>query len=650
MKKNYFSTLFAALMLFVAMPAKAQMSSVADFFGKYTFTANVEMTDAGKALGITFPNECEVVIAKCSDNIYDGQLQGLPGATGVQKINGIDTEKNVLKITNPNQGYPWGNLYMSDGNGMNPYGRDSMYNDVEYAYDPDTKTIAMPDFTVVSMNSDFSVATVIVKFTGAKLTLVEAETIEVADLSGEWHYTAGKGTYDTMEGSTLPLEWDMTLTATDDSYQKYNVSLALGDFDPMELEANFNGVSLIIPFDSIFFDAESRISLWDPYGGRYKGDVEFNMINENTLSLSMMYIRQDSISPEIKGGALQYYMNGLAKREGAEDTEFTWDGTYKVGGTLSYSAEGYDFPVEFDIVVEYNEDWGIYLVTEFLGYDVVALNYGGLDFTPSTDDPNKAEIKPGYLKTVVAGESYLHLKDMNLGNESIVLTRNEDGTITLDDFCVSENENLVAFYQDVTAEKEVEEPFSWIGTFAVKANDVQIYNQDFNHLPAEFEVEVEYNKDWSIYLVTKIFGMDVAALNYGGIDFNISTEDPNKAEIKTGALVQSIIPGEAYLCLMDQNASDASNIQLTYNGDGTITVDNFCIAYMTYNADWSKKYTAVALYSNVTAEKKEIADGIESITIENKVVEGIFDIFGRRLDAITTPGLYIVNGNKVLVK
>lgn len=649
MKKNYFSVLFAALMLFVAMPAKAQVSSVADFFGKYTFTANVEVTEAGKALDVTFPEECEVVIAKCSDNIYDGQLQGLPGATGVQKINGINTEKNVLKITNPNQGYPWGNLYMSDGNGMNPYGRDSMYNDVEYAYDPETKAITMPDFTVVSMNSDFSVATVVVKFTGAKLTLVEAEHIEVADLSGDWHYTAGKGTYDTMEGSTLPLEWDMTLTATDDSYQKYNVSLALGDFEPMELKADFNGVSLIIPFDSIFFDAENRISLWDPYGGRYKGDVEFNMINENSLSLSMMYIRQDSISPEVKGGALQYYMNGLAKRQGTEDTEFTWDGTYKVGGKLSYSAEGYEFPTEFDIVVEYNEDWGIYLVTKFLGYDVVALNYGGLDFTPSADAPNKAEIKTGYLKTIVAGESYLYLKDMNLGNESIVLTRNEDGTITLDDFCVSENENLVAFYQDITAEKEVEEPFSWMGTFAVKANDVQIYDQEFN-LPAEFEVVVEYNEDWGIYLVTKIFGMDVAALNYGGIDFNISTEDPNKAEIKTGTLVQSIVPGEAYLCLMDQNASDASNIQLTNNEDGTITVDNFCIAYMTYNEDRSKKYTAVALYSNVTAAKKEASDGIEDITIENKAVEGIFDLFGRKLDAITAPGLYIVNGNKVLVK
>ena len=44
MKKNYFSALFAALMLFVAMPAKAQVSGMSDLFGKYKFTATIETT------------------------------------------------------------------------------------------------------------------------------------------------------------------------------------------------------------------------------------------------------------------------------------------------------------------------------------------------------------------------------------------------------------------------------------------------------------------------------------------------------------------------------------------------------------------------------------------------------------------------------
>ncbi len=46
-----------------------------------------------------------------------------------------------------------------------------------------------------------------------------------------------------------------------------------------------------------------------------------------------------------------------------------------------------------------------------------------------------------------------------------------------------------------------------------------------------------------------------------------------------------------------------------------------------------------------------IPDEIEQIELEPApVVQGIFDLFGRRLDAITAPGLYIVNGKKVFIK
>lgn len=42
--------------------------------------------------------------------------------------------------------------------------------------------------------------------------------------------------------------------------------------------------------------------------------------------------------------------------------------------------------------------------------------------------------------------------------------------------------------------------------------------------------------------------------------------------------------------------------------------------------------------------------GVENVEVATPVVQGIYDLFGRRLDAITAPGLYIVNGKKVLVK
>ena len=86
-----------------------------------------------------------------------------------------------------------------------------------------------------------------------------------------------------------------------------------------------------------------------------------------------------------------------------------------------------------------------------------------------------------------------------------------------------------------------------------------------------------------------------------------------------------------------------SLLTLTRLEDGTITISDFYVTYMTYNADQSQNHEKVAFYS-------QEATGIEDIVVENKAAEAIFDLTGRKLDAITAPGLYIVNGKKVLVK
>ena len=419
--------LIAAFML--ALPARAQVASAADLFGTYKFTADVNVTDAGQALKDNFKSECEVVITKCSQNTYDGEIQGLAGAANAQKIYSVDTKKNVIIIRNPNTPAPWnGDLYMANAEGDDPFAQDNRYSDIEYPFDPATKTITLPDFTLVKRKD--GIVTIAASFTNVKMTFVQSESIEVTDLSGDWHFTAGKGTYDVMEGSTLPTEWDMTLTATDDTKKAYNISLTLGDFAPLALTATFDGVTLNIPIKDTYFDVENKIGL--VYYGGNQGNISFKLANENSLTLtSGMYIAQDSISPEVKGGTLQYYIAGSAKRQGGETEKVTWEGTYKIkAGSIMKQLTEFDYPEEFDMVVTYNADYDIYLVTEFFGCDVTALNYGGISFKPSTDDPNKAEIStnPAYLKTITAGTSYLTLKDLNLSTASnIVITRLEDG-------------------------------------------------------------------------------------------------------------------------------------------------------------------------------------------------------------------------------
>lgn len=47
---------------------------------------------------------------------------------------------------------------------------------------------------------------------------------------------------------------------------------------------------------------------------------------------------------------------------------------------------------------------------------------------------------------------------------------------------------------------------------------------------------------------------------------------------------------------------------------------------------------------------EDIITGIEEITSVNNAVKGIYDMMGRKLNSIDEPGLYIVNGQKILIK
>ena len=350
---------------------------------------------------------------------------------------------------------------------------------------------------------------------------------------------------------------------------------------------------------------------------------------------------------------ISYYSNLVITKETVEDGEedapaFSWLGQHTVKAGKVDSYDGNEYPAEFTMTV--SDVNGSILVTEFLGNDVSAINYGGILFTIA-EDGMSAEMKAG---SYVGGSypEYLKLYDMNAQTSPIVFTLNEDGSVNVSNFFIkhlkynedySSSESAAVYYQNVTipavgGDVEEAEPFDWYGTWEVTTGSQTSY--DGKEYPTSFYMTIEESN--GLTLITQFMSNDVKGLNYGGILLTIA-EDNKTAEMKTDAFVGGAYP--MYLKIYDLNGSTGP-VVFTADEDGTLSIADFFLA----NYDWSTYSIAggAVFYQNVTATK--CPTGIENIVVENAVVEGIFDMQGRKIDAITTPGLYIVNGKKVLVK
>ncbi len=62
------------------------------------------------------------------------------------------------------------------------------------------------------------------------------------------------------------------------------------------------------------------------------------------------------------------------------------------------------------------------------------------------------------------------------------------------------------------------------------------------------------------------------------------------------------------------------------------------------NAAYVSGYTLWAL------EPASVSTAIEAVEVKEEITDVIFDIVGRRIEKITVPGVYVINGRKVLVK
>ncbi|MBR2416706.1 MAG: hypothetical protein IKB11_08145 [Bacteroidaceae bacterium] len=662
MKKNYFLS-FVMLLCFMtlAVKANAQAEGMIDLYGKWAFTATVETTALAADYEGRFAAESEVVITKDPNGNYEAEISGFAGGSGTFYPQTFDAATQILHILNAP--YVWGSgLSMSFAEGGYPYATGNFYSELEWTYDDATKTLTIPDFTIVA-NLDHSAETAetVAKFTNCKMVQTEAEIIEIPNIAGDWDYAPVDGYV--YNDSTFAKTFIMSLAATDDTNKAYSATITFGDYEPFTLPATFDGVMLTIPFDSLYLDVENkyRFGVASP-GDERTGAFKFQYLSETSLmQYDRIYVRQDSVWSEEKqawGNPIIQRLNwGYATRESEATQGFTWAGTYNVSSDTivankELAAQFGEWPTEFNIVIEEKTPGSFYL-TEFMGRDLYNANWGACAISPADDNKSAtidlAQYYGMFLLQSLGNGEYLQIFDGNNTTGTITLTLNEDGSISISPMFIQKTAygadpstfQPVIFYQNMTAVKEVEK-FEWASGYFLTA-DVEVFDTT-REWPSEFVAKIEYNEGWGLYLLTEFFNYDnITSLCYGANSLTIADDTQSATYGKTGGYIGGKYP--LYYNIYDKNESTTA-LNFTVNEDGTVSMDDFILFVTDY--DGSGAAVKGALYTNVVLTKGDTT-AVDSVVEEvAPVVEGIFDLMGRKYDAITAPGIYIVNGKKVV--
>lgn len=487
MKKTFTLNLRAAFILsamFCFIAASAEPTKGSDFFGKWKFTCNMELTEAGQEYADLFKSECDVEIS--TSTYFDFTIGGYAGSTASQSAT-VDCENHTITVKSPNSnGSYWTGVYMSDADGIYPFYPNTFQ--LTYSYDPETMEVTVPDFTAVTVDHGEQSATVLAKFTGGKLVPVELEKIEIVDMTGEYHFNGAAGATGTGD---LPDEFDMTLTATSADFTTYTSTWTFEGYEPVTFEkVTFDGNEMVFPFDSLCLSSEPDSIIFTKYGGSARtGEYKFKKSGDNLTLASGLYLRKRTlVEPEEgeEGGEepvaewIWLIFKGFAYGTAVKEQEVAdFAGTYKATATVERFIGGEDeYPAEFDIEITYNESTGRFYIVNILGYDTYAINYGGI--AGDADGNTLNFVVDKYLRTIELGATYDKIYDKAGGKTGpLKFTLNEDGTVDMDDFFVYRigfqpaTEEPAAYYSNLSVKKQEGD-----GVKEVKASALDVYVQD----------------------------------------------------------------------------------------------------------------------------------------------------------------------------
>lgn len=93
-----------------------------------------------------------------------------------------------------------------------------------------------------------------------------------------------------MAESPVPVDFKMTLTATDDAHKLYDAAFDLGEgYVPFTLNATFNGDEMVMSFKDVYLNEAKTLALADGYNpASLEGSLRFKMLTETSLRLSII--------------------------------------------------------------------------------------------------------------------------------------------------------------------------------------------------------------------------------------------------------------------------------------------------------------------------------------------------------------------------
>ena len=615
-------------LLFVV--AKAQVSSMTDLFGEYTFTSNMTVTTDGEKFfkAGRFAAESDVVISK--NDVYFAQVSGLAGAGGgVMGIQNFDADKKTFGTHNANSNSPWvaSTIGMTTPDGANPY-NGGYY--LEFTYDANGD-ITIPDFALVRVGDyNATTATILAQFTNCKLTLKNKQVIVLEDMSGNWNFTATTFEND----STFPTQFKMDIVANNQELSEYSVDIMFEGYETVSINnATFNGDELVIPIDDSYISVDEKIALYTYMSPKRQGNIRFKKGSTNTTMTLSSGLRIAQETKTVEGNdtiiGIQGYSFGSAVKEViVEASDFT--GSYKVTSEkVTTTTSDVTYPKSFEIEVKPAAD-GSYYITKFFDKDVKNINNNvGIPAAISANDPTKLEISVGVDSRVMSlgNDKYVVLYDQSGSDKGKVsITMNSDGSLTMSDFVTyiydGNKSTINALFQSNTIVLgDAPQPIDFKKSYTVKydASNVDVKNAVIE-FPTEWEIAfTEFSE--SKIAISSFLGCDISLINQGGFLIEVDADDIRtiKVDLSSGTrYLKAVVQGEQYLLVRNVDGESKGELVITIDEEGNVTISDFSVCLMDSE---SGDIIVVATYSsNTTATAVDAVEDEAAIAVQGGVI------------------------------